>query len=208
MGKKKDKDDGFHKVSFDGKSWAYRDPNNYEKKQKARENWSGRGNDPGARNPDSYEQFDGLYRYSEGAVSDAAKALGYTNINSKGEVKDILEYLRSPKIMDDGGGKKKKKKNKEPEPYEGPSFNVSDEDAEAELNAIKQRVKDYEDNQHTIGDQLFGVNDEPSVMDASGFTTGISDAQGFKDDYAFNVKQAIGKAGLKTRGPGINQIIR
>ena len=85
---------GKNEFSVDGKSFDYRDPKNLENAQ------IGSRGDRGIRddqeyNPNSYDYTDPLYDYSKGDVLDAAKDLDIGNVNSKGEVKQILDRIRS-----------------------------------------------------------------------------------------------------------------
>jgi len=81
--------------SIDGKAFSYRDPKNLENAQ------IGSRGDRGIRddqkyNPNAYDYTDPLYQYSQGRVSDAARALGIGNVNSKKEVNQILGQIRNP----------------------------------------------------------------------------------------------------------------
>ena len=98
-------------LSFDGKSWEYRHPDN----DSGAIDPQGRGIDTRATFADYYKMtgknipqnlkynknsldfLDPLYDYSKGDVSDAAKKLGIGNIDEKAEVKAILEEIRKPK---------------------------------------------------------------------------------------------------------------
>jgi len=81
-------------LSFDGKSWNYRDPENYTAKRPGQTR-------PGANygdndyNPNAYEMFDPLYDYAYGDVRDAADALEIGNFNKKDEVARTVEYLQN-----------------------------------------------------------------------------------------------------------------
>ena len=83
-------------LSIDGKSFYYRDPLNPDENPKIR---ADRGGDDGSaednRNPNSYDYTNPLYDYSYGQVRDAAKELDIGNVNSKGEVKQLLRQIRS-----------------------------------------------------------------------------------------------------------------
>jgi hypothetical protein len=105
--------------SIDGKSWDYRDPYNAE--QLRRQNM-GHERSRITVNENSMSMTNPLYDYDYGRVRDAAKELGINNVNSKKEVKDILDLIR--------GNYKKPKKDEEPkndykptelpkDPYEG-----------------------------------------------------------------------------------------
>ena len=81
-------------LSFDGKSWNYRDPSNFVAQRPGQTR-------PGANygdddyNPNAYEMFDPLYDYAYGDVRDAADALGIGNYNKKDEVARTIDYLQN-----------------------------------------------------------------------------------------------------------------
>ncbi len=81
--------------SIDGKSWNYRDPQNKdsnEQYQADRRGDSGSAEDNWSKN--AYQYTNPLYDYSYGQVRDAAKATGITNVNSQGEVDQLLKQIR------------------------------------------------------------------------------------------------------------------
>jgi hypothetical protein len=84
-----------NEVSFDGKSFHYRDPYNEEHNNAV---IAARGGDSGSaednKNQFAREYMNPLYDYSYGQVRDAAKDLNIRNVNSQGEVDDLLERLR------------------------------------------------------------------------------------------------------------------
>ena len=80
--------------SIDGKTWAYRDPDNRDAID--RQN-SGRERGFTNVNQNSSAMYDPLYDYDYGAVRDAAKQLGIGNVNDKKEVKEIMNYLQTPR---------------------------------------------------------------------------------------------------------------
>lgn len=81
-------------LSFDGKSWNYRDPDNFVGKRPG-------STRPGANygdddyNPHAYEMLDPLYNFSFGDVEMAAKELGIGNYNKKEEVDRTIEFLQN-----------------------------------------------------------------------------------------------------------------
>lgn len=83
--------DSTAELSIDGKSFHYRDPRNSEHNRYV--NKAGRPIDTVSRH--AYGYTNPLYDYSYGQVRDAAKDLDIGNVNSKGEVKQILERIRS-----------------------------------------------------------------------------------------------------------------
>ena len=93
--------------SVDGKSFYYRDPFNPEANEQVRADRRGdNGSAEDNRNPNAYDYTNPLYDYSYGQVRDAAKALDIGNVNSKGEVKQLLKQIR-------GGSKPKAEKFKD-----------------------------------------------------------------------------------------------
>ena len=81
-----DSTEGF---TIDGKSWNYRDPANFND-----------GNDRASEKPtynrDAYEMTNPLYEYSYGQMRDAAKALDIQNVDEKGEVDKLINYIQNP----------------------------------------------------------------------------------------------------------------
>jgi len=88
--------DSTAELSIDGKSFHYRDPRNPESNEAVQANYrgdSGSAEDNMSKN--AYAYTNPLYDYSYGQVRDAAKDLDIGNVNSKGEVKQILNRIRS-----------------------------------------------------------------------------------------------------------------
>lgn len=81
--------------TIDGKSFDYRDPKNANTYSSSRKADNRYGNFDGG-NSNAYEYSNPLYQYSQGRVSDAARALGIGNVNSKKEVNQILGQIRNP----------------------------------------------------------------------------------------------------------------
>ena len=86
----------FEPISIDGKSWAYRDPNNTEKIEfdsRGDDNYDGFMN-TGSGNRDSFAFTNPLYKFSQGEVERTARSLGInTNIDEPEEVEKILAKL-------------------------------------------------------------------------------------------------------------------
>ena len=81
--------------SVDGKSFYYRDPYNPDSNEAVQANYRGdSGSAEDNKNPNAYDYTNPLYDYSYGQVRDAAKALDIGNVNSKGEVKQLLKQIR------------------------------------------------------------------------------------------------------------------
>ena len=97
---------GKKKFTIDGRSFAYRDPNNpamFEKidreeltalrNERFRQTGSPGGNFP-YNNPHSYSFTNPLYDYDESTVKKAAKKLGIQNVDEREEVSKILDFIR------------------------------------------------------------------------------------------------------------------
>ena len=76
-------------VSFDGKSYEYRNPKAYNTGQ-------GFGGRAKPYNRFAIDYLNPLYDYSKGQVADAAAALGIKNINRPGEAEAVLQQIRNP----------------------------------------------------------------------------------------------------------------
>ena len=90
-------------LTVDGKEFGYRDPN---KKQTA--TYYSRG-DRQEDNPHAYNMTNPLYDYSYGQVRDAGKALGISNVDEKGEVDKIMDYMQKPRETETAEVEKPKK---------------------------------------------------------------------------------------------------
>jgi|TARA_R100000081_G_scaffold15974_1_gene6641 hypothetical protein len=87
------------KVSFDGKSYDYRDPDNQamiDEQVRGDDAYDGVSRDK-IKNQHSYNLFDPLYAFGEGEINMAGQALGIKNIDDPEEVDRMLEYLYKPK---------------------------------------------------------------------------------------------------------------
>ena len=88
--------DSTAELSIDGKSFHYRDPRNPESNEAVQANYRGdSGSAETNMSKNAYAYTNPLYDYSYGQVRDAAKDLDIGNVNSKGEVKQILNRIRS-----------------------------------------------------------------------------------------------------------------
>jgi len=77
-------------VRFDGRPFEYRRPNDKYR-------WDNDVETGGwESSPHSYEWLNPLYKYSEGQVTDAVRALGISNVNRESEVTQILDQIRNP----------------------------------------------------------------------------------------------------------------
>jgi hypothetical protein len=80
--------------SIDGKSWDYRDPENYN------DNYGERASDKDTYNNNALEFANPLYDYDYGTVRDAASKLGIGNVDEQGEVDRLIEYIQNPKTVE------------------------------------------------------------------------------------------------------------
>lgn len=77
-------------VRFDGRPFEYRRPNDKYR-------WDNDVETGGwESSPHSYGWLNPLYKYSEGQVTDAARALRISNVNRESEVTQILDKIRNP----------------------------------------------------------------------------------------------------------------
>ena len=80
-------------VSFDGRSYDYRDPNNPDMRRTLTDS----SDEDYEANPHSYNLFEGLYKFNQPEIDMAGQALGIKNINDPEEVTRMLDYLYKPK---------------------------------------------------------------------------------------------------------------
>ena len=154
--------------SIDGKSWNYRDPNNYNSKTVGASK-AGRDND---YNRHASDKYNSLYDYSYGQARDAAKALGIGNVNSQEETDRIIDYIQNPPKTETKTKKNKPKKTKDPTPnYMDPAkpIKLSRQavEANATINAYNQRF------------------DSPASQTA----------YDLKDKYSLDLKSGLGQRG-------------
>ena len=79
---------GEEDFSIDGRSWEYRNPENFNAGYS-----KGSGDD--THNRHSYDMTNSLYDYSYGQARDAAKALGIGNVDSQEETDQIINYIQN-----------------------------------------------------------------------------------------------------------------
>ena len=200
MGKNRFKDDSYNPkygiggrvtkddLSIDGKSWNYRDPANVQ------ENANRRQDD---NNPNSYNYTNPLYDYSYGAVRDASEAVNVTNVNSKGDVKQLLDYLQ------------KGPEDKPTEaPKEAPIADKKQVDAppakpyeqSPELTEAKERVKVWENSNAGTDPSPFGgkrldfksmVFGDGSNSDASAQPSSEDKAQSQLEEFKNRLKERV-----------------
>lgn len=169
---------GKNDFSIDGKSWEYRNPDNFNDGQD-------RASDDPTYNRNAYSFTNPLYDYDYGTVRDAALELDIGNVNEKEEVDQILDYIRnakSPQQVTEPSEPKPKRK-----PIEIIFDDDSDIDSEYEqgIQAKKDSIKEYEENFANFGDNLIPEPDPFS----------------FASDYKDRVLSGLKIAGVPTRGP-------
>ena len=91
--------------SIDGKSWEYRNPDNFNDGQD-------RASDKPTYNRDALSLTNPLYDYDFGTVRDAAKKLGIGNVDEKAEVDQLLKYIQEGPKKETKDKQSKKDKNK------------------------------------------------------------------------------------------------
>ena len=122
-------------------------------------------------NPNAYEYTDPLYQYSQGRVSDAARALGIGNVNSQKEVNQILNQIRNPQstvqpLPQSGNSKKNdrdKDKSKDFGRKTGQRKNISVEDFRANKgigsNNMGSGIDPLQTLKDSFAEQISGLND-------------------------------------------------
>lgn len=145
--------------TIEGKDFSYRDPgisNSYSTSRRP----DSRYGDFDGGNSNAYEYTNPLYQYSQGRVSDAARALGIGNVNSKKEVNQILGQIRNPQSSvlpqintPNNKNKNKKNKNNQQEPAPAPAANPPVVEAEPD-----NRLQVLQDNfQNQINDLMGSI---------------------------------------------------
>ena len=193
--------------SIDGKSWDYRDPENLSKASGQSRGDRGFVSGRDDVNPNSYDYTNKLYDYSYGAVRDASAAVNVTNVNSKGDVKQLLDYLQNGP------------KEETPEAPEMPKVDEQQSDAavepytpSAELTKAREKVQAWESGAQNPGGS-YGARESSSTdayksavsqVKSGGVSTNVDEfaskvdkrdnqegAQRFADDFLTNVKEAV-----------------
>lgn len=155
--------------SIDGKSWEYRNPDNYN--DSVSDGASKRDND---FNRHAYGMTNPLYDYSYGQVRDAAKELGIGNVNKEEEVTSIIDHIQSGSKLKEEVKQEPKEK---PDPYEGTT------------EFQQTNLKPVQLSQRTA-EALAGVQAHRQRFDSA-----ASKANDMKDAYALNLKGSVGKRG-------------
>ena len=184
--------------SIDGKSWDYRDPNNYDRRRTVQRN-----EDEG--NPNAYEFTNPLYDYAPGRVRDTAQALEIGNVNSPEEVERILTALREGTTATKGTEPEidKKPKVKKPKSLLPKNYTPSEE-----TTAAKNFVDQYEKSIRNSPDGLLGTGSmgESQTLKGTSFNAEDSSeendmAQGFFQDQLLNLTEGFKKYNINTVGP-------
>ena len=126
-------------VSFDGKSYDYRDPDNLDYVSTTDDELEGVPRED-LKNPHSYNMTDPLYAFSQGEINKAGQALGIKNINDKEEVDRMLEYLYKPSAMEEAK-EEQIEEAVEPESTTPKFDELADKDAP--LSEEQQKAQDF-----------------------------------------------------------------
>lgn len=142
--------------SIDGKAWAYRDPDN-----KPTRNPTNRGDE--LVNENALDLTNPLYDYSYGATRDAAEALGINNVNSRGEVEELLAYLGGDRSMIETPSEPEPAPEPEPDPepltnegaVKGPGLAYAEAFADQYLSDMASGASNvFSDDYRSTGDAL------------------------------------------------------
>ena len=149
-----------YKLSIDGRSLAYRDPNNPQKQDHIIDSRSTNRDIYG--NEDAYNMTNPLYDYSYGEMRRAGEALGIRNINDKEEVERMLEYMSKP----NSPVEEAKEENEEPVS----TTPVSDQYAQrgAPLSDKAQQAQDFVNQfESSIRDGSFNDSYTPNAVSSN-----------------------------------------
>lgn len=152
--------------SIDGKSWAYRDPDNYDRRRTFQ-----RDGDEGNQN--AYDFTNPLYDYSYGQARDAAEALGIGNVNKQEEVDQLLSYMKGDRPTNDADNE-----ISEPEPEPEPLAPSTPENVEYSPRAARAKTFPGMYEEALLNDRLNPMRDD--YNDA---------AQNFLSDYTNKLLQ-------------------
>lgn len=171
----------FKDVTYDGKSRGYRDPKNFNTGGRSS---AGMGPD---RNRHASEMFDPLYKYSEGAVRDAAGHLGIGNINSNKEVSKITSYLQQPRTVE---SVKKSKKDKSDNRSQNTTLAAPSTPQKSVLSKPAAEANAFVDSYNSM---VMGDNPSPLQGMAVSNQAGISSQQA--GDFKQNFQLKLGRSG-------------
>lgn len=153
--------------SIDGKSWAYRDPDNYNDNDSE---WS---SSKDTYNSNAYDFTNPLYDYSYGQARDAAEALGIGNVNKQEEVDQLLAYMKGDRPTNDADNE-----ISEPEPEPEPLAPSTPENVEYSPRAARAKTFPGMYEEALLNDRLNPMRDD--YNDA---------AQNFLSDYTNKLLQ-------------------
>lgn len=173
----------FGDVTYDGKSRAYCDPSSFNSGGRSS---AGQGF---TENRHADEMFTPLYKYSEGAVRDAAGHLGIGNINKKAEVEKITDYLQQPR-MTQAPSEKKQKKTKSSS-SENTRLAAPTEPQKSVLSKPAAEANAFVDSYNSM---VIGDNPNPLQGMAVSNQAGISSAQAgsFKQNFQLKLRGESG----------------
>lgn len=144
--------------SLGGKSWHYRDPENYNDSSGGR---PGEFFDDYDYNSNAIEYINPLYDYDYGTVRDAASVLGIGNVDEQEEVDRLLEYIQNPKTVKVEVPVETPKEEEVIPPDEMPN-------PDAELSPGYQRSKDLLDKH--VGSIIDGTLNDSIMKQPAGTT--------------------------------------
>lgn len=124
---------GKEDFSIDGKSWEYRNPDNFN-------DGNDRASEKPTYNKDAYDMTNPLYDYSYGQTRDAAKALGIGNVDEQAEVDQIIDYMQNGSAKEDEEAPVEEIKGDKPKEEE-PAAPVA---PSQEVTEAKERVQAYD----------------------------------------------------------------
>ena len=194
-------------VSIDGRPLAYRDPNNQAMidSQIAGDDYFDGVRRESIKNKHSYGGFNKLYDFSYGDIDNAAKALGYKNINDLDEVDAVYDYMTTPRLSQADFDEYKDSIPKEAPPAAEDEVKPA---APVEPPTLSDRTKEaieYVDDHRWYDPDVKLVQDTiPLTAAATDMNAGIANkvASAFSDKYKLNLVAGLQKADIPTRGLG------
>lgn len=141
--------------SIDGKSWEYRNPDNFN-------DGNDRYSDKPTYNRNAYAMTNPLYDFSYGQVSNAAKLEGITNVNSQKDVDRLMSHLQAPPSASTESEIETVKKDKsEVESTEEP---VKPIPPSQEITEAKERIKAFDAEMRGNRFNVYGGTPKESIF--------------------------------------------
>ena len=194
-------------VSIDGRPLAYRDPNNQAMidSQIAGDDYFDGVRRESIKNKHSYGGFNKLYDFSYGDIDNAAKALGYKNINDLDEVDAVYDYMTTPRLSQADFDEYKDSIPKEAPPAAEDEVKPAEPVEPPTLSDRTKEAIEYVDDHRWYDPDVKLVQDTiPLTAAATDMNAGIAnkDASAFSDKYKLNLVAGLQKADIPTRGLG------